>query len=92
MPPRKKQVVCMLCEDQWPLLHEHTIGGTFPSTDLRQRVLNVQFTIVNKGSCFQNESPSGRSRTCPFVIRGARSAPPNDVGDGVLTDVTLHEV
>ena len=38
-------------------------------------------TIVNKGSCFLNEFPSGKSGICPSVTLtlGARNAPPNDV-------------
>ena len=51
---------------------------------LQQIMMITSATIVNKGSCFQNESPSGRSRTCPFVILGARSAP-NDVAHANVT-------
>ena len=70
-------------ELRFALTHVGTAGASLVM--LQQFTMTTLVIIASRGSCFQNESRRGSSRTCPFVTLGARPAPPNDAAPVVLT-------
>ena len=90
--PRRKPTLRKRKEDILQHFRRAAVSAAFLSSSSQQpfsAALLSSSLIVSKGSCFQNESRSGRSRTCPFVTLGARPAPPNDAAHVALTLVTF---